>query len=409
MSPAFLFLVAQSMRGLSGRIETFVKGLMLRSYFVVSSLASLLAFGCGDNGSQLSPDAASGIDAPLAVDAAPHVQSAYVVSGNFSTTGTLARINTTTNVVDKNLAAGAVSSDPAMRLVGGELFIVNRATNNLTILDVATLAVKFQVSTGASSNPQDSAVAGNKIYIPALGTKGVVVVTRGSQTTTTIDLSDLDGFDSKPDCNSAIVVGTKLFVACGALKTVGPSTTAQIGKIVVIDTTTDLRVTSFDLPFKNPFGQLLRSPVGSAFAGDVLAATVPDFGDQTVGCVARFSPSVATPVATCALTNVVLGANPSQMALSADGKSLFVTPQNFAGTAPLRRVDLTTGMVVNGSLSAAGQQIGDIAACPDGKIIAAETKFGASGIRIFSTTAEQTTTPLDIGLPPIGGGGLACF
>ncbi|HPH65370.1 MAG TPA: hypothetical protein PLF40_06480 [Kofleriaceae bacterium] len=371
------------------------------SFGFLVSLSAVAA--CGDNGGTASPDAPSNVDASL-TDAAPVNSTALVVAGDFNMTGTLARINAATNAVEKNLAAGAVDQDPQARLIGNELFVVNRGKNNLTVLDAKTLTVKLQISTGAGSNPQDAAVAGNKIYVPAIGTAGVVVVTRGVNTTTTIDLSMLDT-DGKPDCNSALVVGTKLFVSCGGLQNFAPT----IGKVVVIDTATDMRVATFDLPNINPFGQLVQTPASSMFAGDVLVSTAPDFSDQTKGCVARFSPTAATPTATCAFTNAALGANPSQMAVSADGKSLFLTPQSFSGAAPLRRIDLTTGMLAAAPLSGAGQVIADVAACPDGRIIAADQKTGASGIRIFTAAGEQTTAPLDIGIKPLGGGALSCF
>ncbi len=377
---------------------------MFRSGKVVGICFGLvLATACGDDNKNLTPDAAVVVDGPV-VDGPMQNSTALVVAGDFNMTGTLARINTATKVVEKNLAPGAVDQDPQTRLIAGELFIINRGKNNLTVLDAKTLAVKLQISTGAGSNPQDAAVAGNKIYLPALGGKGVVVVTRGMTTTTEINLSALDT-DGKPDCVSAIVVGTKLFVACGGLQNFMPT----IGKIVVIDTATDLQLATFDLPHLNPFGQMVQSPAGSTFAGDVLVSTSPDFTDQTKGCVARFSATAAMPTASCAITNAELGANPSQMAISADGKSLFLTPQAFGGAAPLRRFDLSTGMLAPASLSGAGQIIADVAACPDGRIIAADQKAAASGIRIFSLTGEETTAPLDVGIRPLGGGALRCL
>ena len=383
-----------------------LKGLfMFRSEKVLCiSLGLVLATACGGEGNNVTPDGpVVVVDGPV-VDGPLQNSTGLVVAGDFNMTGTLARINTATKVVEKNLVPGAVDQDPQTRLIAGELFIVNRGKNNLTVLDAKTLAIKLQISTGAGSNPQDAAVFGNKIYVPALGGKGVVVVTRGTTTTAEIDLSSLDT-DGKPDCISAIVVGTKLFVACGGLQNFMPT----IGKVAVIDTANDTRVATIDLPNLNPFGQMVQSPAGSTFAGDVLVPTAPDFTDQTKGCVARFSATTATPTASCAITNAALGANPSQMAVSADGKSLFLTPQSFAGTAQLRRFDLTTGMLATAPLSGAGQVISDVAACPDGRIIAADQKAAASGIRIFSLTGEETTTPLDIGIKPLGGGALRCL
>src|SRR5690606_4603267 len=89
----------------------------------------------------------------------------------------------------QNLVASAAQGDPVLRHIGDKLYIVNRfGSNNVTILDAKTMQFEEQISTGASSNPQDVAVVGDKLYVPAMGTTGVVVLTRGSTATTTIDL-----------------------------------------------------------------------------------------------------------------------------------------------------------------------------------------------------------------------------
>ena len=64
----------------------------------------------------------------------------------------------------------------------------------------------------------------------------------------------------------------------------------------------------------------------------------------------------------------------------------------------LRSIDLTSGAlgaVVSGTTSF----IAGAATCPSGFVVAADTTFGASGVRVFQGTTETTTAPLDVGRP----------
>jgi DNA-binding beta-propeller fold protein YncE len=359
---------------------------------VATAFALTATFGlgaCGDNADNIPGDAS------------PANVTGLAISGDFAAAGFVARIDVAAQTVEKNVISGAADQDPVSRMIGDEIFILNRNLNNLTVLDRATLAVQLQVSTGAGSNPQDAAVSGNKVYVPALGGKGVVVVTRGSMTTSEIDLSSLDG-DSQPDCNSAVVVGNQLFVQCGLLKNFA----SAAGKVVVIDTATDTVTHTLSLPFVNPFGQMIESPATSKFAGDVLVTTVPDFG--TGGCVVRIKPGATPTVGECAVQNLELSAYPAQLAISADEKVMFAAIKGFAPGAQLRQIDMTTG-AISASLSSVAQTVSAIAACPDGSMLVADSDATTFGIRIYGKSGELTTRPLDIGVKPISGSGLHCF
>jgi hypothetical protein len=355
----------------------------------VTAITATMALGaCGDNIGN-------------AGDAAQPVVTGIAIAGDFTSTGFLARIDVGAQTVEKNIVAGAADKDPVSRMIGDELFILNRDLNNVTVLDRKTLAVTLQVSTGAGSNPQDAAVSGNKIYIPALGGKGVVIVTRGAMATTTIDLSMLDG-DGQPDCNSALVVGSQLFVQCGLLKDFA----SAAGKVVVIDTVTDKVTHTLSLPFTNPFGLMIQSPAASRFAGDILVTTVPDFG--TGGCVVRIKPGSTPTVGECAIENLNLSSYPAQLAVSSDETVMFAAVKGFAPGAQLRQIDLTTG-AISASLSSIIQTVSAIAPCPDGSLLVADGDASSFGIRIYSKSGELTSRPLDIGVKPISGAGLHCF
>ena len=48
-------------------------------------------------------------------------------------------------------------------------------------------------------------------------------------------------------------------------------------------------------------------------------------------------------------------------------------------------------------------------ACPDGEVVAVDSKMNAEGLRVFASGTERTTAALPIGLPPIFAGGIVCY
>ncbi len=349
-------------------------------------------------------------DAPPAIDAANAASVAVAVAGDYTPghPGILTTVAMASDVVTQNAAPqGAVGDDPVIRHFGNELYVVNRADgNNVTILDATTHALVEQLGTGAGSNPQDVAVVGQKLYVPALGTAGVVVLTRGSNTTTTIDLgTPLGDPDGKPDCVSAYVVGSQLFVACGLLD--ASFTPRGPGQVAVIDTATDTFVSAIVLPYANPQSFFARAPQASLFAGDLLIPTVPSFTDYTTGCIARVSATAAS----CAIKNSDLAGFATRVDVSGD--TLWIATgtydMNFMNqTGTLRPYDLKQGGLGT-KYSSASELIVDLAACPDGSIVATDQAPSTGGIRVYRFGGEQTTSALAIGLPPAFGDALVCY
>lgn len=371
-----------------------------------------LAAACGDNGNH-SPDAGhTGDSGPP--DAALPVYQAVALGADYSSgTGIVSRLDVATLSMQTNAAAGVAGSDPVIRQFGDKLYIVNRSVGeNVTILDARTLAPIGQHSTGANSNPQDVAVVGDKLYIPALGTAGVIVMTLPAGTMTTIALDTAVGDpDGKPDCVSAYAVGTKVFVACGLLD--ANFMPRGVGKVAVIDTTNDSVGPVFSLPFKNPQGFFIKTPDDSMLAGDLVISTVPDYEVYSTGCLARVSTG-ATPAATCAtgLTNSALGGVVTGMGIGPDETlymSVIVDMSFMTVSGKLRTYDLHTGVLAAQPMSASTEQINDLAACPDGSVVAVDSKMNAGGVRVYAAGSERTTAVESIGLPPIFAGGVVCY
>ena len=373
-------------------------------------LVLVLFAACGDN-AKLAPDATAG-GGTDGSDTTQPLYKAVVLGADFTSgTGLVSRLDIATLDMQQNAVPGAATSDPVLRHIGDSVYIINRSVGeNITILDAHSLAPTGQFSTGAGSNPQDVAVAGDKLYIPATGTAGVVVMTLPSGTTATIDLASAVGDpDGKPDCVAAAAVGTDVYVACDLLD--ASFTPRGNGKIAVIDTATDTVRTTIALPYKNPQGFFVQTPASSAFAGDLLIETVPSFDTYTMGCLARVTPG-ATPAATCAVANMALGGFVTDASVGDKLWLSVIVDANFATVSgQLRSVDLATGMLATTPVSPTTQQIGDLAACgdPDGTVVAIDSKMNAAGVRVYKGTTERTTTAIAIGLPPIFAGGVVCY
>lgn len=377
------------------------------------TLLVLVLAACGDNHSQ--PDARERGDAPPP-DAHVPVPRAVAVAGDFGAppgTGVISSLDIAPLAMRTNIVQGVVQGDPALRQYGDKLYVINRfGSNNITILEASTLQFVDQISTGTDSNPQDVAVVGNKLYIPAMGTAGVVVLALGSSALKTIDLSALDTIgtnDGKPDCVSAYAVGTKVYVACGVLDSFND---VEVGKVAVIDSTTDTMIGSAPMSYGNPYGFFVRAPEDSTYAGDLLIGTFPDFTNYATGCVERVSTGTTTTVA-CGVTNQELGGYVNRLAVAADGSLLYAAvgtyDASFNETGTLKGFDLETGMLWTAPLSATSELITDVAACPGGDVVATDKTLNAGGLRVWRGTTERTSASLSIGMAPRSVNALACY
>jgi len=350
-------------------------------------LASFLLAACGDDSSD-----------------APRDGTAVIVAGDFNQTGVLTTVAAPSMDVQTNAVAGVAGADPVVRRVGDELFVVNRfGGDNVTILDAATLALVDQLGTGAGSNPQDVAVVGQKLYIPAYGGSGVVVIDRDRPDSPgSVDLASLDAADGAPNCQSAYAVGTRVFVTCQVLdgfNVVGP------GKVAVIDTSDDSVETTIDLATVNPNGFL------QAIGDDLYVAGV-NFTDASDGCLARITTG-STPTSSCVVGNADLAGYVNHLAVVRDQVFAAINwyDDTFAAHGKLVAIDLAAG-TIGDSLLAEGAVPRDLAGCGE-YLFVSDKAVGVDGVRVFHVEAasltEETSAPLQIGLPPGIGDGIACM
>ena len=369
-------------------------------------LALLALAACGDNPSSSLPD---GSLADAAVDAAPLPPRAVVVAGDFTAghPGVLSALDVEARTMMTNVGpAMAVGNDPVVRVFDGKLYVINRTDNNVTILDALTLQLVEQLGTGAGSNPQDVAVLGSTLYVPALGGKGLVTLVRGSTAVTEIDLS-ADDPDGKPNCNSVYRVGSDLYVSCGLLDDTqqflpprGP------GKVYVLDSASGAIKQTITLSTKNPIGLFEQVPATAVHGGELVIPTV-DFATGE-GCVERVVTGATAQAAGCLVTNAALGNFASRIELAGTMMWLIVPAQDYVHS-DLRGFELAGESLWPDAINPTSQVIQDVAACADGAVVVADSTMSASGLRVYEGTTEKTTAPLPIGLRPQAQHGLVCY
>ncbi len=393
----------------------------------LSALALVLLVACGDNIDPPRFDGGGGdVDAETAV-----MPRGMIVAGDFQATGVMSSIDLASRSSANNIAPeAAVGADPILRKIGDELFVINRIENNVTILDANDAGLVVQLGTGDSSNPQDVAVDGDKVFVATYARKGLIEITRGSGAIVDIDLS-ADDPDLKPNCASIYKVGTKLFVTCQLLDDTNFFANRGLpGKVYVVDIATRAVQFELDLSTSNPFSLLEQIPDGSMHAGDLLVGTVDfRFGNNNAGCIERITTGATPTAAGCMINNTALSGgfasrlevslptttSPSAHVIPAPTLFFLVPRADFSG-GDVRTVDLVGETLAADAYNTAGQALGDVAACPDGTIVVAENPpFGApanaaQGVRIYNSAKnEATTLAIRIGLKPTSSRGLVCY
>ncbi len=343
-------------------------------------------------------------DQPPAGDA-----TIFAVSTDYALTGLASTITVPDLEVTPNAVDGVASTDPVVRWLDGRLFVVNRlGADNVTVLDPTTLELVAQISTGAGSNPQDVAVVGDSLFVPTFAGSGVVVLDLAHPddgVVNTIDLSALDQ-DGQPNCSAAAAVGSAVFVACGLLDDGGDLSPQGPGRIAVIDASSHDVVTDFALTNANPAGPFVAAP---ELGGDLLIDTVPNFADLTEGCVERIT--VETPAAAgCLIDHGDLGGIATGMAVGDGSMWIAVTvgwdDQDYQPLGHVQLFDVASMTLGSAPMTPDDERAFDVARCPTGHLAVADA---AGGIRVYDPQGtELTGAPLDIGLPPIGGG-LTCY
>src|SRR5207237_1441758 len=146
------------------------------------------------------------------------------------------------------------------------------------------------------------------------------------------------------------------------------------GKVYVVDSAANSVKTTLTLSTANPIGLLEQVPAGPLTGGDLLVPTVK-FADGT-GCIERIATK-GTPSATgCVIDNAMLGGFASRVEFDAEAGTVVMfaaVPAPDFQHAALRGFDMQTLSLWAAPLNPMTEVIGDVALCPEGVIVVADT------------------------------------
>lgn len=387
-------------------------GLLAFALCAASPACSVIDAATGDSESD-DADAADSTDAAQVIDAGPDAgpdvdatptSTAYAAGSDFSSAGTLMRIDLPGLDTMPNAVPGAVSPDPTIRYIDGRVYIVNRSVfQSVAIVDPETDSIVASIPTGAGTNPWDVAVKGNALYAAALGSPDLLVfdIENPLDAPGTISLAALDSVDGIPDCNSLYLVDPLLYVSCGVLD--DSFQPRDKGKIAVINVNTSQHIGTFDLTYKNPIGLLRRAPESGDLGGDLLIPTTEDFGAGP-GCIERINVQTSS-LRGCLIENSALGGYAAVIQFANDKvyASVSGTPNKIFAIS-------TSGVRDADPLTPAEHSALDFAICPTGEIVANDK--AAEVVRVYDSEGVEltmTSTGIPLGLNPVWTNGITCF
>jgi hypothetical protein len=329
-------------------------------------------------------------------------------------------VQTRTKTTTENIAPGSVGDDPVVRLdtAAGFVYVVNRSDgNSVTQLDTQTLMTQNQLSTGSGTNPQDVAVIGTKWYVATFKGAGLEVndISIGSGSGSGFHFINLGNPDPDgiPNCNSVIAVGANIFLSCELLNDANVNLPPRgLGIVKVIDSTTDTVTATVTLQHENPFGLLELLPDGNLGIGSIVfGGSGSGSAAAGAGCIEEVTTTAPFMSSGCitGLQNASLGAKgsfASRFAVTADGKTMMIAA-SLGLNGALLPYDFASS-TLGSAISPSSQVIGDVTTCPDGNVAVSDSGT-AAGLRLYSTTAEVSTFPVNLGIKPQSAHGLVCF
>jgi YVTN family beta-propeller protein len=286
---------------------------------------------------------------PTSIAVTPDGRFAYV--DNISGSVTVIDMSTL-KTVGGPIPVGSMPFGIAITPDGRLAFVTDRGGNEVSVIDTGTRKVVTGIPVGASSNSEPFGVAitpdGRFAYVTLHGDDAIEVIDTETLEVVPkpIELGEGPlgpaGVEFSPDGGTAYV-------------------TDQVGdEVSAIDTATG-KVTPI------PLGAG-EEPRGIVVAPDGKRAFVVDLASESISVIDTATASVST--------EIKLGVEPSEVSVTANGKTLYVAEAGFAGierTTEVQRFDVETRTKIGGPTVLPGKFASGIAIAPDQSPIAAFT------------------------------------
>ncbi len=298
---------------------------------------------------------------------APAASTAYAANEN---SNNISVIDTTTNTVTATVPVGSRPVAVAVTPDGSRIYVANFGDGTVSIIDAATNTVIATVVVG--SEPISIAINpnGSKLYVANFASGNVSVI---DTLTNTVTASIAVGDPATPSDPSAILVspdGMRVYV-----------TNQNQGTVSVIDTSNNTVVATITVGDRN------SNPTALTIAPNGSKVYVALFDNAAVSVIATATNTVTV--------SIPVGSFPSGVAVTPDGRSVYVTSQS--GNVSV--IDAGSNTVTT-TVAVGGQLIG-IAASPDGTSVYA-AKFSSNTVSVISVATNNVTTNIAVGQGPYG-------
>ncbi len=341
-----------------------------------------------------------------AAEAPDLLHKAYVTSFN---TGVVDVVNLENNTVEKGkIKVGTYPNSAGFSPTGTQIYVTNRGSSNVSVIDPATDTVISTIPVGADPHGVAFNASGSKAYVANRSSGTISVIdTAALSVTNTITVSKTP--------TVLVVVGNKLFIA-----------SSDDNSVTVVDLAEEKMVSSIAVP-NNPYG-LSVNPAGTKLytankgGNSVTIINVSDYSIETTITVGssphatESSPdgsrvyvanassnnmSVIDTATNTVIKTIPVGGNPYVVGASADGKHAYTI--NYTGssmsvidtdtltvtaTIPLSNGPFMVGTFMVSTAAAANPAVPQVAAP------AASPAAGAvpSGTEVTLTTATEAAS-----------------
>lgn len=273
---------------------------------------------------------------PEGVAVTPNGKKAYITN---SWDGNVSVIDTATNTITDTVKVG--SSDVVVSPDGKKVYVTSRDSNNISVIDTGINTVTATVPVGNSPSGIAVTADGKKVYIANSGnltttddTVSVIDTDTNTVTATVHVGSHPYGVGVAPD-------GTKIYVANLYSRTVS-----------VVDTATNNVTTTVDID-NSPY-EIVVNPTGTKV---YVAGTKKGYA---AGTDDGFVSIIDTLNNTITATLDIVGGSPVGLAVTPDGKKVYVANSNISGNGTLSIIDTsndTVSATVNLEFSPGGLSI----------------------------------------------------
>ncbi len=329
----------------------------------------------------------AGAAAAQATPVQPVPSRVYVANRS---SNTVSVIDPATNAVVTTVAVGTQPTAVAVSPDGTRVYVANSGSNSVSVIDAATATVVATVAVGTQPVALAVSPDGTRAYVTDNGLSVLDLTT--NTVVATVDVTPPSQLGYRPAAPVGVAVspdGTRAYVVSPErLAPVNPRGSIYVpGVLAVVDTATNTVVTVITLPFA--LSGVTVTPDGTQVYVTANAGLLQgQFGPSQVIVVDTATNQIAD--------KILLGGNLTSVAAAPDGRRTYVTN---SGSGTVSVIDPVTATVAATVAVGSGPQ--GVTVSPDSKR-AYVTNFGSGTVSVIDTTTDVVVATVAVGAGPTG-------